>query len=184
MGLQRLKASALAGSLGAALAGMVARLTLGRPKYAEQEVEMQAVLSQADRLRGQLIALVDADTGAYKVVMTAYRLPKHTDEQMAARAAAIQEALRHATDIPLATAEACVQVLNIAALAVARGNPHAASDAVVASLLAHAAFLGAAHDVRTNLKLIDDAQFCSAAEARISGLINNAEMALQRALAA
>ena len=177
-------ASALSGSLAAALAGMVARLTVGRPKYAEHEVVMQAVQGQADRLRGQLLALVDADTAAYENVMAAYRMAKGNDAEVTARENAIQEALRHAADIPLATAEACVQVLNIAALAAEHGNPNAASDAAVSGLLAHAALLGAARNVRINLQQLKDAQFCSAAEARLSGLVNNAEAALKRALGA
>ncbi len=175
-------ASALSGALAAALAGMVASLTVGRPKYAEHEVVMQAVLGQAERLRGQLLALVDADTVAYENVMAAYRLPKDNDEQKAARQSAIQEALKHAADIPLATAEACVQVLNIAALAAEHGNPNAASDAAVAGLLAHAGMLGAARNVRINLQQIKDAPFCGAAETRLSGLVSNAEAALKRAL--
>lgn len=175
-------AAALAGGLAAGLAAMVARLTLGRPKFAEREVVMQAVLTQADRLRGQLLALVDADTAAYENVMATYRLRKDDEAASAARAAAIQEALRHAADIPLATAEACVQVLNLAALAAENGNPNAASDAAVAGLLAHAALLGAARNVRVNLTLIEDAGFCAATEARLSGLIANAEAALKRAL--
>lgn len=176
-------AAALAGALGAALAAMVAGLTVGRPKYAEHEAEMQAVQSQGERLRHQLLALVDADTAAYENVMAAYRLRKDTDELAAARREAIQEALQHAADIPLATAEACVQVLNIAALAAEHGNPNAASDAAVAGLLAHAGMLGAARNVRINLQQIKDAQFCGAAEARLSGLVTNAEAALKRALA-
>lgn len=177
-------AVALAGCMAAGLAGMVSRLTVGRVKYAEHEVEMQAVLTQADRLRGQLLALVDADVAAYGNVMAAYRLSKDDDEQKAARANAIQDALRHAADIPLAVAEACVQVLGIAAIAGKYGNPNAASDAAVAGLLAHAALLGAARNVRTNLKLIEDASFCSAAEARLSGLFDNAEASLKLALGA
>ncbi len=175
-------ASALAGSMAAALAGMVASLTVGRPKYAEHEVVMQAVLAQTGRLRGQLLALVDADTVAYENVMAAYRLPKDDDEQKAARQSAIQEALKHAADIPLATVEACVQVLNLAALAAEHGNHNASSDAAVAGLLAHAGMLGAARNVRINLQQIKDAPFCGAAEARLSGLVSNAEAALKRAL--
>lgn len=175
-------AAALAGGLAAALAEMVARLTIGRPKYAEHEVEMRAVQGQGERLRGQLLALVDADTVAYENVMTAYKLPKGTDAQVAARQEAIQEALRHAADIPLAAAEACLQVLNLAALAAEHGNHNAASDAAVAALLAHAGLLGAVRNVRINLQQIKDAQFCGAAEARVSGLIGNAEDALRRAL--
>ncbi len=175
-------AAALAGALGAALAGMVAGLTVGRPKYAEHEVEMQTVQGQGERLRGQLLALVDADTAAYENVMAAYQLAKGTEEEIAVRRATIQDALRHAADIPLATAEACVQVLNLAALAAEHGNPNAASDAAVAALLAHAGFLGASRNVRINLQQIKDAEFCGAAEARLFGLTNNAEAALTRAL--
>jgi formiminotetrahydrofolate cyclodeaminase len=175
-------ASALAGALGAALAAMVARLTVGRAKFAQHEGDMQGVLAQAERLRGQLLALVDADTAAYLNVIEAYRLPKQNAEDAAARRTAIQEALIHAADLPLAAAEACVQVLNLAALAAQHGNPNAASDASVAALLAHAALLGAARNVRTNLAQIDDREFCATAELRISGLLENGAAALERAL--
>lgn len=177
-------AAALAGALAAALAAMVAHLTLGRPKYAEHEVEMQTVLAQSDRLRAQLLALVDADTAAYENVMAAYRLPKSNAAEVAAREDAIQAALRHAADIPLAAAEACVQVLNLAALAEEHGNRNAASDAAVAGLLANAALLAAARNVRVNLEQIKDSPFRTATEARLSGLMVNADAALKRALGA
>ena len=175
-------AAAAAGALAAGLAAMVARLTIGRAKYADHQDEMARVLAQAERLRGQLLALVDADTAAYQNVMEAYRLPKGDAEQTAARKSAIQEALLHAADIPLAAAEAAVQVLNLAASAAQRGNKNAASDAAVAALLAHAALHGAARNVRINLEMIDDKTFCASAELRLSGLIENGEAALKRAL--
>lgn len=177
-------ASAVAGALAAGLAAMVARLTIGREKYAAHQDEMQQVLAQAERLRAQMLALVDADTAAYQNVMEAYRLPKGDAAQLAARKAAIQEALMHAADIPLAAAEASVQVLNLAALAAQHGNKNAASDASVAALLAHASLHGAARNVRINLEQIVDKQFCSSTELRLSGVIENGEAALRRALAA
>jgi formiminotetrahydrofolate cyclodeaminase len=177
-------ASALVGALAASLAAMVARLTIGREKYAEHQDEMQRILTQAERLRGQLLAMVDADTAAYLNVMDAYRLSKGDADLIAARKAAIQEALVHAADLPLASAEACVQALNLAALAVQHGNKNAASDGAVAALLAYAALQGAARNVRINLEQIEDKQFCAAAELRLSGLIENGEAALKRALAA
>jgi len=140
------------------------------------------VLSQSDRLRRQLLALVDADAAAYTNLMQAYRLPKGDEARNAGRHSAIQEALRHAVDIPLATAEACVQVLNLAALAVEHGNENAAADAAVGALLAHAAMLGGIHDVRANLRKINDTEFCVAMEARAAGLVANGEAALKRAL--
>ena len=173
-------AAALAGGLAAALAAMVARLTLGRERYAEYEVEMKMILDQAERLRHQLLALVDADTVAYQDLMAAYGLPKRNEEAIEHRRSAIQEALRHATDIPLATAEASLQVLNLAVQACEHGNKHAVGDAVVAALLAHAAILGAIHDVRINLQGLQDAGFCASTEARVAGLAANAEAALER----
>jgi formiminotetrahydrofolate cyclodeaminase len=175
-------ASAATGALAAALVAMVARLTLGREKYAEHQDEMQVALVQAERLRGQMLALVDADTAAYQNVMEAYRLPKGDAEQMATRKSAVQEALLHAADIPLAAAEASVQILNLAALAAQHGNKNAASDASVACLLAHASLHGAARNVRINLQQIDNREFCASAELRLSGLIENGESALRRAL--
>jgi formiminotetrahydrofolate cyclodeaminase len=112
--------------------------------------------------------------------MAAYGLPKRNEEAIEHRRSAIQEALRHATDIPLATAEASLQVLNLAAQACEHGNKHAVGDAVVAALLAHAAILGAIHDVRINLQGLHDAGFCASTEARVAGLAANAEAALER----
>ena len=177
-------AAALAGGLAAALAAMVARLTLGRERYAQHQVEMQELLDQAERLRNQLLALVDADPVAYQELMLAYRLPKGDQEAIDFRRSAIREGLRHATDIPLATAEACIQVLNLAAQAREHGNRHAAGDAVVAALLAHAAMSGAIHDVRINLRGLHDADFRASTEARVAGLVANAEAALGRAMGA
>ena len=177
-------AAALTGALAASLAAMVGRLTVGRARYATSEAEMREVIAQAERLRGQMLALVDADTAAYQNVMDAYRLPKATPEDAAARRSAVQEAMIHAADLPLAAAEACVQMLNLAARARASGNPNAGSDAAVAALLAHAALLSAAHNVRANLQLIDDKAFCASAELRISGLLENGAAALDRALGA
>ena len=177
-------AVALAGALGATLAAMVARLTVGRQAYAEHEPEMQETLAQAERFRGQLLALVDADTVAYLNVMEAYRLPKSTPELDEARRSAIQEALLHTAELPLATVEACVQVLNLAAIATRHGNKNASSDGAVAALLAHTAPLGAARNVRINLEQIENREFCATVEMRVSGLIENGESALRRALEA
>jgi len=135
-------------------------------------------------LRNQLLALVDADTIAFKDLMSAYGLPKRDQQAIEQRQSAIQEALRHATDIPLATAEASIQVLNLAVQAREHGNRHASGDAVVAALLAHAATLGAVHDVRINLQGLNDAEFRAHAEARVAGLVANADAALERALEA
>jgi methenyltetrahydrofolate cyclohydrolase len=177
-------AAALAGVLGSALAVMVARLTLGRAKYAAHQDEMAVVEVRADLLRTKLLALVDADTAAYNQVTDAYRLPKASDTQKVKRAAAIQAAFKTATEVPLATAEACAEVLTLAGQVAARGNRNAASDAAVAALLAHAGLLGAVRNVRINLGSVQDEAFCLHAENRVAMLLEAGEFALERALAA
>ena len=152
-------AAALAGALGGALAVMVARLTLGRAKYAAHQDEMAVVEIRADLLKTKLLALVDADTAAYNQVTDAYKLPKDTEAQKVERAAAVQAAFKAATEVPLATAEASAEVLALAGQVAARGNRNAASDAAVAALLAHAGLLGAVRNVRINLGSLQDATF-------------------------
>jgi methenyltetrahydrofolate cyclohydrolase len=177
-------ASALAGALGGALAVMVARLTLGRTKYAAHQDEMAVVEVRADLLKTKLLALVDADTSAYDQVTEAYRLPKDTDAQKAVRTAAVQAAFKTATEVPLSTAEACAEVLALAAQVAARGNRNAASDAAVAALLAHAGLRGAVRNVRINLGSLKDETFRVHAESRAAMLLEAGDAALARALAA
>ncbi len=177
-------AAALAGALGGALAVMVARLTLGRAKYAAQQGEMAVVEVRADLLKTKLLALVDADTAAYNQIVEAYKLPKDTDAQKAERAAAVQIAFRAATEAPLATAEACAEVLALAGQVAARGNRNAASDAAVAALLAHAGLIGAVRNVRINLGTLQDEAFRAHAENRVAMLLEAGDAALERVLAA
>ncbi|MCU0265537.1 MAG: glutamate formimidoyltransferase [Actinomycetia bacterium] len=147
--------SALAGQLAAALAQMVAGLTVGRPRYAEVETEMREIAAAAAHLGDRLGALVREDADAYAAVGAAYRLPK--DPAAApARAAAIQAALLQAAAVPLETARACRDVALLAAACAARGNPNAVSDAGVAGLLAEAACRGAAYNVRINVAAMAD----------------------------
>ena len=176
-------ASALAGALGGALAVMVARLTLGRTKYASHQGEMALVEAKADLLKTKLLTLVDADAAAYNQVTEAFKLPKDTDVHKAERAASIHSAFRIATDVPLATAEACAEVLVLAGQVAAHGNRNAASDAAVAALLAHAGLRGAARNVRINLDSLNDTMFCAHAADRVAALLEAGDVALERALA-
>ncbi|MBK8250949.1 MAG: glutamate formimidoyltransferase [Gemmatimonadetes bacterium] len=138
-------------ALGAALTQMVAGLTIGKKKYAAVDADMKALALEAAALGATLTALVARDAAAYDGVMNAYKLPKDTDEQVAARTAAIDTALLHAAQIPLDTARACASVARLAAIAATRGNSNAVSDAGVAALLADAGCKGAAYNVRINV---------------------------------
>ena len=144
------------GALGAALAQMVAGLTVGRKKYAAVESEMKELGLKAAKLVTELQSLVVRDAKAYEAVTTAYKLPKDTDEQTALRMAAIDSALVYAAQVPLETARACAAVAELAASAAERGNTNAASDAGVAALLAEAACRGAVYNVRINVSTMTD----------------------------
>ncbi|MFN8580700.1 MAG: glutamate formimidoyltransferase [Gemmatimonadaceae bacterium] len=143
--------SAHVGALGAALAQMVAGLTIGRKKYVAVEADMKALALRATALGNELASLVAKDGAAYNVVMDAYKLPKDSPEQLAARTRAIDEALLGAARVPLETAHACAAVAALAHEAAEKGNTNAASDAGVAALLAHAACRGAVYNVRINI---------------------------------
>jgi glutamate formiminotransferase/formiminotetrahydrofolate cyclodeaminase len=149
--------AAHAGALGAALAQMVAGLTIGKKKYAAVEEEMKQLALQATSLRRALNALVERDAQSYEAVRSAYQLPKESDEQQAARASAIREALIGAAEVPLETARTAVEVGALAAALAERGNSNAVSDACVGALLAEAACKGAVLNVRINVASLDEA---------------------------
>lgn len=140
--------AAITGAMAASVAAMVARLTIGRKKYAEVEMEFRAILARALELRGTLERLADEDAKAYDLVSAAYALPKDKELE---RNIAIQQGLIEATLVPLKTVEAALGVARCAARAATKGNKNAASDAGVAALLAGAAARGAAYNVRINV---------------------------------
>jgi len=144
------------GALGAALAEMVAGLTIGRKKYVAVEGEMKELAARAVTLGARLAALVKEDSDSYALVSAAYKLQKETPVQVAARDAAIQAALMKAAAVPLETARACVAVAKLAASCAQNGNTNAVSDAGVAALLAEAACKGAAYNVRINVSSMSD----------------------------
>ncbi|MEO8909485.1 MAG: glutamate formimidoyltransferase [Gemmatimonadaceae bacterium] len=148
--------AAHAGALAAALAQMVAGLTIGKKKYAGVEAEMKEAALKAVSLGNTLTALVKRDADAYALVSDAYKLPKEPAAAAARRAEAVTSALLKAAEVPLETARASVEVARLASLVADRGNRNAVTDAGVAALLAHAACTGAAYNVRVNVQALDD----------------------------
>ena len=142
--------SAHAGALAAALAQMVAGLTIGRKKYASVEPEMKALAIKAAALVTRCSSLVQQDADAYSRVSSAYKLPRDGPGSEG-RDATIAEALVEATRVPLETAEACADAAELAAVVAQDGNSNAVSDAGVAALLAEAGARGAAYNVRINV---------------------------------
>jgi glutamate formiminotransferase/formiminotetrahydrofolate cyclodeaminase len=151
--------AALSGALGAGLACMVANLTVGKKGYESAWEEMKRVAVQAQGLKDRFVAAVDRDTDAFNEVMAAFKLPKGTPEQKQARDAAVLEATKRATLVPLDVLKMVPDAL-AAALAVAqRGNKNSASDAGVAAGALRTAAEGAWLNVRINLAGISDEDF-------------------------
>ncbi len=148
--------AALAGALSAALAGMVARLTIGKKKYAAVDAQMKDIAAQADDLRGKLTSAIDEDSAAFAEVMDAFKLPKDTPEEQAVRNQAVQIATQHATDVPLRTAQLCLQALDLVYFVAANGNVNAMSDAASGAFMARAAIDAAGMNVRINAATLDD----------------------------
>jgi glutamate formiminotransferase/formiminotetrahydrofolate cyclodeaminase len=159
------------GSLGAALAQMVAGLTIGRKKYAAVESEMKEMALRAAHLVRRLAELKNEDSAAYAIVSDAYKLPKDSAEQQTARDAAIQAALIRAAEVPLETARWCAEVAQLAATCAEKGNTNAASDAGVAALLAEAACRGAVYNVRINVSALPDKSAGAALAAEAERLV-------------
>jgi len=154
--------SALAASLGAALASMVCRLTMKRDTNVSVQIELESVLIKFERLRAKFTALIDEDTNAFKKVIAAYRLPKETIEQDAQRVAAIQSAYKEATVVPLQLLELCGEAVALLKIVGEKGNKNSLTDAGVAILMLGAACEGAAMNVRINLVSITDLSFVEA----------------------
>jgi glutamate formiminotransferase/formiminotetrahydrofolate cyclodeaminase len=149
-------ASAYAAAMAASLVAMVARLTIGKKKYANVEDEMQGVLTRAETLRAELASAVQEDAQAYQAVMSAYQLPKDAPAEAGARAAAIEAATLKASEVPLGVAGKAVEVLELASQVVAHGNLNAISDGGSAAALGLAALAAAGHNVRINVASLKD----------------------------
>ncbi len=163
--------AALSGALGAALLSMVCNLTLGKKRYASVQDEIAVLIEQSEALRHRLTDLLEADVKAYTGVSRAYKMPRDTPEQKAARSAAIQEALKAATQPPIEVAGACVQVLDLCTPAAEKGNVNAVSDVGVAALMAEAGLRSAALNVIININAIRDEAFCSAMRTKLESFL-------------
>lgn len=177
-------AAALTGSQAAALVSMVINFTVGKKKYADVEEEMRSYLERSEALRAALLAAVDADAAAFDAVAATYSLPKETDEEKAARTAAMQEALKHAAAVPFDVAEQCLEIMRLAVPVGAKGNSNVVSDAATALYLAFAAFKSAIVNVNINLKLIKDEVFVAAWRAKVATLLAEADFAYAEAKSA
>ena len=175
--------AAIMGALGAALVSMVCNLTIGKKNYAEVEPEMRSVLHDAEALRQRLADMVADDIAAFNGLMAAYGLPKQTDDEKAARGAAIQHALIAATEAPLACARASAEVIKLSMRAAEVGNRNVISDAGVGALAAQAALRSAALNVDINVPSLQDKAFAQACRDEMDALLTSAVPLSEQAIA-
>ncbi len=174
--------AALSGALGAALTSMVCNLTIGKKKYADVEGDMKKVLAQSESLRAKFTSLVDKDTDAFNKVMEAYGLPKDNESQKALRSAAIREATKEATLIPLEVMKHCIDAMALVQEVTANGNANSVSDAGVSALMLHAACEGAALNVQINLNGLNDAEFVGWKSEEVESLLKTSKMMLEETM--
>ena len=144
-------AAALEGALGAALTAMVCSLTIGKKKYAEFEELAAEAQKKAAGLKARFVDVMDRDTEAFNVVSAAFGMPKATDEEKAARSAAIQKGLEGCTKTPFEMMELAVETLELTASILGKSNDSAASDLGVSALSLRAAIQGAWLNVLINI---------------------------------
>ncbi len=170
-------AAAIMGAMGAALVSMVANLTVGKKNYEEVDEEMQELLATSEKLRDELTSMIKADVDVFDQVMAAYGLAKESDEEKVQRSQAIQSALKEATDVPLACARLCAEVIKICQPMAEKGNKNVISDAGVAVLAANAALRSAALNVYINIGGIKDEDFANDRRQQLESLLaGNNEM--------
>jgi formiminotetrahydrofolate cyclodeaminase len=144
---------------------MVAQLAKSRASTAEDLTRLQTAGSRCAALSDRLASLIDRDSDAYDLVLSAYRLPKQTEEDQAVRRLKIQDSLRAATETPLDIMRACGDAIEQGAVVAAFGNRHASSDVQVGLELLGAGMRGAKLNVDVNAGSIEDAAFTSSAVA-------------------
>jgi methenyltetrahydrofolate cyclohydrolase len=171
--------AALAGALGAALTSMVCNLTIGKKKYAEVEDDMKKIVGQSEDLRRVFTELIERDTHAFNKVMEAFALPKETDPQKALRNAAVREATKEATLVPLEVMKHCIDALALAQEVASKGNTNSVSDAGVSAIMLHAACEAAALNVRINLNSLNDPDFVGWKTEEVDSVLNTSGMMLE-----
>ena len=153
--------SAYMGALAASLGTMVANLTGGKAAYDDEWEKFSDVAVHGQQLKDELLHLVDEDTNAFNKIMNAFGLPKKTDEEKAARGAAIQEATRFATEVPFKTMQKSYEAFQVCRAMVEWGNPASVTDGGVGALAARSAVMGAHLNVKINASSLKDEDFKS-----------------------
>ena len=173
--------SAYMGALAASLGTMVANLTGGKAAYDDEWEKFSNVAVHGQQLKNELLHLVDEDTNAFNKIMNAFGLPKKTDEEKAARSAAIQDATKFATEVPFHTMQKAFETFEVCRAMVEWGNPASVTDGGVGALAARSAVMGAHLNVKINASSLKDEAFkndilAKAAEIEAAAIKEEAEI--------
>jgi len=171
--------SALLGAQSAALTSMVCNLTIGKPKYAEVDAEMQVLLQKSEALREKLTGLIKADVDVFDRLMAAYGLPKETDEEKVTRTEAIQTVLKAATEVPLQCVRACAEAIELSRCAANKGNLGVISDAGAAVMAGYGGLKSAALNVYINTGSLKDRQFAEAKLAELETILKDIDSSVE-----
>ncbi|MDD2738791.1 MAG: cyclodeaminase/cyclohydrolase family protein [Methylomonas lenta] len=172
-------AAAVMGAQAAALVSMVCNLTIGKPKYAEVELDMQTLLAESEALRQTLLGMIKADVDVFDKLMACYGLPKDTDADKAHRSQQIQIVLREATEVPLACAKACAKTIALSRVAAEKGNLGVISDAGVAVMAGYAGLKSAALNVHINTSSLKDREFAKAKLSELEGVMQGMDLEVE-----
>ena len=172
--------AALEGALGAALTAMVCRLTEGRKKYEEYQEFVLEVKEKATRLQAKFIDVMDRDTEAFMVISNAYGMPKSTDEEKAARSAAIQAGLVKSTETPMEMMELSAETIALTESLLGKFNTASASDLGVGALTLRTAVQGAWLNVLINIGSLKDKELAESYRAKGQALVDQVVAAADR----
>src|SRR5271156_3605650 len=164
-------AAAVMGAMGAALVSMVCNVTLGKKGYEGVEAEMRAILQESEKVRRRLTDMMAQDIAAFGSMLAAYKMPKASDAEKTARAAAIQAGLRRATEVPLDCARACAEVIALSRRASEHGYLNVISDGGVGVLAGFTALRSAALNVYINAPALKDRVFAERTTAELEKLV-------------
>jgi formiminotetrahydrofolate cyclodeaminase len=165
-------AAALAGAVGASLLAMVAGLPKPRAASEAELAELKRIGERSTELARALEGLIDRDAAAYDLVVLAYRMPKGTDDEKAARSNRIQASLKAAIEAPLDVMRSCAEAAALAPRLSALGNPNASSDVQVGAELLRAGIRGARLNVEINLDSVKDKPYVDAVAVEVARLVS------------
>jgi formiminotetrahydrofolate cyclodeaminase len=176
-------ASALTGSIAAALAGMLASLTVDKKGYEDVWDEMRESYERAKALKEDMLDLLQKDTEAFDDASKAFRMPKSSEQEKRARAEAIEEGLIKASEVPLSIMKKSLDISRLAARVLAKGNKMAITDGAIAALFAEAAAIGAMINVRINFSWMKNREYVEKTQATLEEILEEVSATREKAVA-